>query len=219
MQVSFLRSAVSCALLFFSQSLLAAVINFSGALVFEDDSGGAIFSGSGIGTQFTGSIDDATFGGSISNGSTSVLFGCCIAAGGLSVSNDEVLNADEAALINSLLGMDVFSDGSMIDIIDIEGDTVTSGEGRIEVGLSYLFDSSTFADESLGNYPFDPNDVLLTVYFIFEEDVEGATLYDAIGVVTAVPVPAAAWFFISALVGLAGTNLSNKNKLMQKERS
>lgn len=210
MQFSFIRSAVSCVLLFFSQSLLAAVIGFSGPLVFVDDLGGGIFEGSGVGTQFTGSIDDATFGGSISNGTTSVFFGCCIAAGGLSVSNDEVLNADEAALINSLLGTDMFSDGSIIDIIDIEGDTLTAGEGRIEVGISYLFDSSTFADESLGNYPFDPNDVLLTAYFIFEEDAVGETLYDAIGVVTAVPVPAAAWFFISALVGLAVTNQRKK---------
>ena len=67
----------------------AAVIEFSGQLdiVFED-AGGAVYSGVPIGTPFTGAIDDVSASGFISDGVSLTSFGCCIAAGGLSVDND-----------------------------------------------------------------------------------------------------------------------------------
>ncbi len=85
----------------------ASNISFSGQLdIVEEDSGGAVYSGVAIGTDFSGAIDDSTANGFISDGTTITSFGCCIAAGGLSVSNNETLNASDAALLNSLAGTD-----------------------------------------------------------------------------------------------------------------
>ena len=110
----------------------AASINFSGQLdIVVEDNGTAVYSGFPIGTDFAGSIDDVTFDGFISDavGTTVTEFSCCIAAGGLSVANDDVLDADTAALLNSLAGTS-FVAGDLIDAVNIEGDAVTSGGGE-----------------------------------------------------------------------------------------
>ncbi len=128
-----------------SSNTHAATINFSGHLDFiETDNGGGIYSGTPLGTIFSGHIDDATANGQISNGIKLTLFDCCISAGGLSISNDLSLSADYAALLNHLTGSSMYSAGDLIDVVDIERDTTTPGNGRIEVGLSYIFGSSAF---------------------------------------------------------------------------
>ncbi len=194
-------------LLFFSAvasiNAHAATIHFSGSLdIIELDRGGAVYSGVALGTSFSGLIDDITFAGSISDGTTQTDFGCCIAAGGLGVSNDTLVTAEDAALLNSLAGSDIFSTGDLIDGVDIEGDAATAGGGRIEIGVSYIFDGATFDDASLGNYPFDPNDVMLALFFITEENSLGRTSYAAVGALHPVPLPATAWLLGSGLLAL-----------------
>lgn len=186
----------------------AAPISFEGKLAVVDvDSGGAIYSGTSIGTTFTGFIDDVTANGSISNGAITTPFGCCIAAGGLSVSDNLILDADTATLLNTLMGSSMFSPGDAIDGIDLEGDAASAGGGRIEVGLSYVFSADTFANTDPGNYPFDPSDVLLALFFILEEAPGGTDIYSGLGPLSAsqvVPLPAAAWLLGAGLLFLAG---------------
>lgn len=78
-----------------------------------------------------------------------------------------------------LAGRPIFSDGDLVDGVDIEGDTTTVGGGRIEVGLSYVLDPGAFSSTDPGNYPFDPNDVLMELFFIVEEDDADAEIYNA----------------------------------------
>ena len=106
--------------------------------------------------------------------------GCCIAAGGLSVGNDEVLDADTATLLNSLAGTN-FVAGDFIDSINIEGDEDTSGGGRIEIGLSFVLDPLAFDDDSLDNYPPDRGDILISLFFIVEDDNLGSGIYSVLG--------------------------------------
>ena len=70
----------------------------------------------------------------------------------------------------------------------------------IEIGLTYILDPNSFSDTDPSNYPFDPNNVQHTLFFILEEDSAGADIYDAIGVVQAIPLPASIWFLGSALL-------------------
>jgi hypothetical protein len=166
------------ALAIISLNINAATINFSGQLdVIDVDSGGAVYSGVTTSTNFSGNIDDVTANGSISDGTTVTSFGCCIAAGGLGITNDDVLDAAGAALLNSIIGSSTFSAGEVIDIVDIEGDATTVGDGRIEVGLSYILDGNAFANTDSNNYPFNPDDLLLSLFFILEEDSSSENHY------------------------------------------
>jgi len=161
----------------------AADINFSGQLdVVLEDNGSAVYSGFPVGTDFGGSIDDVTFNGFISDavGTTNTNFGCCIAAGGLNIANDEVLDAETAALINSIAGTNLIA-GDLIDSVDIEGDAMTAGGGRIEVGLSFILNPLAFDNADPGNYPPRPEDVLAAVFFIAEFDAQEQEIYSGIG--------------------------------------
>ena len=186
------------AVIFGSVAVYADTINFSGQLdVVLEDTGSAVYSGVPVGTYFFGSIDDVSISGSITDGTTRTEFDCCIAAGGLSVENDEALDAESATLLNSLLGTS-FEEGDLIDLIDIEGDAVTLGGGRIEIGLSYVLDPGAFDDGSLDNYPPNPDDVLIAFFFIAEEDNQEMDNYSALGVLD----PAADFGVISVILKL-----------------
>lgn len=179
----------------------SAIINFAGQLdVIEVESGASSYAGTPIGTNFSGFIDDTTFNGEISNGTTLTSFSCCIDAGGLAISNDVTIDADTASTLNFLTGTSLYNADDKIDIIDIEGDEITTAGGRIEVGLSYIFDASTFEDENLDNYPFDPNEVQLAVFFILEENGDGDDIYSAFGQLNAVPLPASVWLFGTGII-------------------
>lgn len=154
----------------------ASTINFSG--VVEFDIGIGIYSGS---SNISGFIDDVTANGGITDGTTITTFGCCISAGGLSVDNDIVLSVDEATLYNDLLGDPMFTPGDPVDRVNIAGDKATSTPGRIEIGLSYIFDPGAFSDSSPGNYPFNPNDAVLGLFYIAEEDATPAVIHLAAG--------------------------------------
>lgn len=169
-------------LLFYSLQANSAIINFSGQLdVVLEDLGGAIYSGTPLGTTFTGSIDDVTGNGQISDGSTVTAFTCCIAADGLSVSNDDQLDADTALLLNTLAGSTLFTAGDFIDTVNIEGDIDTAAGGRIEVGLSYILNPSAFSNDLVTNYPFNQSDLILSLFFILEENASGGDIYDVVG--------------------------------------
>ena len=165
-------------------------INFSGQLdIVVVDDGGAVYSGVPIGSNFFGEIDPVTANGFVWDAAIFTPFGCCIAAGGLSVSNDDILDVDTATLLNFLAGTS-FVAGDSIDGINIEGDVLTAGGGRIEIGLSYILDPLAFDDESLTNYPPNPADILTALFFIAEVDDQGQDIYSALGVLDAIdPFP------------------------------
>lgn len=177
----------------------SAPINFSGQIDIVDfDEGGAIYSGTSVGTTITGSIDDATFGGHVSNGTILTNFTCCIAADGMEFTDNEELDAEFAAGLNSLLGSSgTFAPGDFVDLIDIEGDTTTAGGGRLEAGVSYVLDPAAFSSGGAGAYPFDPADLYLAVFFIFEENSQGDDIFGAIGRIDPVPLPATVWLLVT----------------------
>ena len=161
--------------------LSGPIIDFSGnldALTVDD---GGVYSGLPVGTPFSGLIDDVSANGAITDETTLITFGCCIAAGGLSLDNDLVLSADKATLLNHLLGYPRFNHGDLVEGIDIEGDKTTLDAGRIEVGLCYIFDPGAFSDSNPGSYPFNPNDALLELFFIVEEDAVATEIYSVFG--------------------------------------
>ena len=164
----------------------AQIVEFSGPLdPIIVDVGGAVYSGVPLGTVFSGAIvADATANGFISDGTTLTSVSCCIFADGFDVANNEILEAEDAAIINSLAGTS-FVAGDLADFVGIEGDAFTSGGGRIEIGINYVLDYLAFDDDSLSNYPPNPDDILLVVFFIAEFDVQEETIYSAVGVLGA----------------------------------
>lgn len=160
----------------------AQQINFSGQLdLVVEDLGGAVYSGVQIGTAFSGFIDPNTGSGQISDGTTLTSVGCCIAAGGLGVTDNDIVDSDSIDIFTAFapqLGAQI---GDSFDLIDIEGDATTTTNGRIEFGLSYVFPPDTFTNESVDNYPFDPAEVLTAIFFIVEEDQNGEEIYTAGG--------------------------------------
>ena len=189
----------------------AASVSFNGKLSFVETDTGGVYSGTPLGTDFWGEIDDENFNGFINNGTTLTNFRCCIAAGGLSIDNDMVLIEDDANFLNSVFGVLKYSAGDIVDKVNIEGDALTSSGGRIEIGLSYILDSNSFSNTDLSNYPFDPANVEVALFFIFEEDSTGTDVYSAAG--PTVPLPASIWLLGSGLIGLV--RLKNKKTAVQ----
>lgn len=184
-----------------------APIDFAGQLDFVDlDAGGAVYSGTNLGTAFTGTIDDVTFSGNVSDGTLLTNFTCCIAAGGMEFTDNEPVDAATAARLNSLLGSSgAFAPGHFIDLIDIEGDVATAGGGRLEAGISYVLDPAAFSGGSAADYPFDPADLYLALFFILEEDSQGEDIFDAMGRIDPVPLPATAWLLLTGFVASLAT--------------
>jgi hypothetical protein len=196
--------------IFLAGSVSAASIAFSGNLDHVAvDSGAATFSAVALGTAFNGTINDVTTSGQITGGGVTVNFGCCIAAGGLSITNNRVLPAEEANVLNVLAGSPQFSAGQVVDIIDIEGDVATASNGRIEVGISYLFAQNTFADQSPSNYPFDPAVVQMALFFVLEQDAGANDIYHGLGRITTPPIPEPE-IYAMLLLGLAAVGLATR---------
>ncbi|MEM7082959.1 MAG: thrombospondin type 3 repeat-containing protein [Pseudomonadota bacterium] len=164
----------------------ADIISFSGSLdlVLVNEGDGA-FAPASLGSSVSGFIDDQTFNGQITVDGMTESFGCCIAAGGLELSNDVALDADTAALLNQLDQSQQFMSGERVDGVDIEGDMFLSNGNRLEVGVSYLLDSNAFDSEDPSGYPFDPAAIRIALFFILEEDGNN-DIYDALGQFTPV---------------------------------
>lgn len=183
----------------------AATININGTLdIITTNNGNGVYSALPLGMSFNGSIDDTSFNGVLAGGGISTIFDCCIAAGGLSLFDNIRLDSAAANQLNILAGANLFNDGDFVDGVDIEGDTMTAGSGRIEIGVSYILVEGAFSGTATSNYPFNPNDLLLGLFFIVEEDNRGTEIYNALGKLQPVPVPAAFWLFGSGLLGLLG---------------
>lgn len=203
------RTVVMLGILFCMPLVHAAPIQIMGTLQVIDDMGGAVYSGVDGSVMFTGFIDDETFSGQITGNGITTTFSCCmLAAGGLTVFNAEPgleLDADSVNLLNTVAGTNEFSVGELIDAVDIEGDALTGpgSNARIEIGVSYALFESVFDNNDPANYPFDPNDVRLGLFFIFEENEAGEEIFSAVGRLQPIPVPAAFWLFASGLLGMA----------------
>jgi len=158
-------------------------LNFRGPLeIVWEDNGGAIYSGVPIGTEFFVEIDRVTANGFISDGTLVTPFGCCTESFP-EVINDQILDdADDVAMINSLAGTSLVV-GDIIDSIEFGGQGLTSGGRIIEIVVVYVLDPLAFDDESPDNYPPNPDDVLITLFFISEGDDQGEEIYGAVGVV------------------------------------
>jgi len=153
--------------------------NFSGQLdIVYVDNVGTVYHDVPIGTEFYVEIDRVAANGFITDGTTLTQFGCC--PGGSPIfEDDEILDASDVALLNSLAGTTSFFVGGLVDEIIFEGQEPTSGGGIIEIGVLYVLDS----DGSHDNYPPDPDHVLMTLFFIGEDDDQGVELYAGYGVV------------------------------------
>ncbi len=190
----------------------AAPVMIAGQLgIVHSDTGGGIYAGATSGTSFLGAIDDVTASGSISDGVSLTVFACCIAAGGLEVSNDVMLDAEQATLLNTLLGVAQFSAGDTVDEVTLEGDAETAGMGRIEVGVSWVLAAGAFADENPSNYPFDPAHLLVALFFVAEFDAGNAEIFNATGILAPVPLPAAGW-----LLGLGALAVARRGRRPQR---
>lgn len=197
-----------------SLNSIAAPVNFAGNLdIINEDNGGALFSETPLGTAFSGVIDDANFTGSVTSGGLTAEFDCCIAAGGLDVANNVTFGQEDADLINQLLTVTgnaqyaKFTAGAMFDAINIEGDALTETGSRIEVGVSYLLTANAIETSGGNPYPFDPQKLVFSNFFVIEEG-SGAD-YDILGLIEvgpaiALPIPAAAWLFPTGLIAGLG---------------
>jgi len=202
-----LQSAILASITLLSLSVNATTVSFTGDLSFIDiDDGTAIYSGAAVGDSFSGAIDDVSGSGFISDSITTVVLSCCdlrTESVPYEIFNDELLTMEDANWFNTVIGAPVFNAGDVIDIVDLEGRASTSDGGILAAGLIYVFDSSTFIDNSPDNYPFtaDPQH---TLFFIWEQSDTSEMRFDVAGVVSAVPIPASLWLFGSGLIGLVG---------------
>jgi hypothetical protein len=157
-------------------------ISFNGTLVNIDfDDGGAVYSGVPVGTNFFGSINRLTSEGFISDGTTLTQFD---PGDGLEVENDVILDAEDAAFLNALSSTN-FVAGDLVDVISIEGSSQPAGRGLLVFGLIYVLDPDAFDNDSRNNYPPDPNDILIPIFFVDEEDnEEGPDIFASSGIFT-----------------------------------
>ena len=216
---------IAIALLGLSVGPHAATVTFSGELdLVLEDSGTSDLSDVPLGTSFVGSIDDVTFDGLIESPLGDIELNCCIAAGGLELSNDVEIDADAAAVLNAIQAMFVFSDGDFLDIINLESDT-DSDAGRLEAGISLIYAPETYDSEDPSNYPVTGSDPLFSVFFLLQEDeAADEDSYSALGLIdeldlgltpdpdvptpSPVPLPAAGFLLLAALAGLSGLRLA-----------
>ena len=157
-------------------------INFSGQLaVVDTDLGGAVYSGVPIGTNIFGAINRLTSDGFVSDGTTVTSLSCCVntAHRGVDVDNDFILDAEAVAALTAA-GFPGFVAGDIVDLIVIEGDSTAAG-GLVFFGLVYVLDPLAFDDESRDNFPPDPKDILIPLFFLDEEGGPGPDIYSALG--------------------------------------
>lgn len=203
----------------------AAFINYSGQLdIVTTDLGGARYSGAIPGQVFSGSFTYGTaaqastdplfpgdydfsippFGGSISDGSTATN-GTAGEVVQVTIADDLVIDQGTADLINSLLGSSL-SDGSIVDIADIDTLFVSPAGDQVVFGLSFIsLDGSAWSNDDFSNFPPLSGLSLPAIFFINETDAMDNLQFEGFGVLDSVvvPLPAAAWLLLSG-IGLLG---------------
>jgi len=213
----------------------SATVTFTGTIIaILEDTGGGAYAGTAVGSSFSGSFVygnsplDATeiysdpidagwlftggsYGGVITDGTTPTT-GISAEVG---VSNDWVLDADEALLFSYVVGSPVLA-GTVVDAWSVfsltsgayydDTDTLFNGT---EFGIGfYSLDGSLYSSLDYQNLPPELSAVDGGFIYIEQADASGNTQFLALGQLTAttavVPVPAAVWLFGSGLLGLIG---------------
>lgn len=178
---SALLGVLGLVLAFVSSPAFSEPMNFSGPLIIiQEDKGGAIYSGVPIGTEFFLEFDLVTGLSSISDGTT-VTLGAAFEVF-IEDTNNEILDAFGAALVNSLAGTSLVP-GDIVDTIRIEASNFTFGGGQINFWVTYILDPLAFNNESPSNYPPDPSDILATVFDIEETDNLNMTFHYVTGAI------------------------------------
>ena len=127
------------ALIMFNAS--ATTVAFSGNLdIVEGINPAAVYFGQ-QGVAFEGTIDDIDAFGQITDGTTLTDFTCCMAAGGASIVLNVPLDQGTIDLLDQLPNPPAVALNQLVDVVEIEGDATTGSDGRIEIGLSYIFPS------------------------------------------------------------------------------
>ena len=151
------------------------------ALIYvEEDDGGFAYSGTPVGTKFILHINLETGASTISKESTVTQFNADFEDGSyLYYGNDDLLDEDNAAVVNSLAGTN-FKAGDLIDALYLDGGIETPG-GEVEVLIDYILNPSTFDTEGPTNLsnPPNPNDIL-AVIVSFTEFSNGGKVYSAV---------------------------------------
>ena len=139
----------------------------------------------------------------------------------MDIENDIVLDAGGAAFLSALHG-DTFTAGSLFDnwninawsadaTVDPDG-VVGDGDGDFYTGGGSFFsidvvstDSDLYSGVDFQAFPPELGGSHFGRFRVVQRDLDGTLLFDATGELdslTAVPLPAAAWLFLSALLGL-----------------
>ena len=199
-----------------STPVLAAELTFSGRLVVIEQAAGGVFAGADGTETFSGwfrvgdadsgaiiSVDPvegltdyffqgAPFGGRLGDGRESVEG----AGAEVGIENDVVFNADEAALVNAVVGETVLSGGAALDLWSVEfltagasiGDDPGTGEDVLTDGLSVEFlmlsiDNTLYDDTAYRALPSGPGQDRYYAFVVREGDAEGNLVFEAYGLV------------------------------------
>jgi hypothetical protein len=215
-----------------SQTSQATSLAYSGQLelIVTNEPGGR-YSGSSLGQLFTLNItygleSEATtnllfpgdydfaippFGGSITNGTT-ITTGSPSPAGIVQVSvvDGLILDADNAALVNSIFGT-VLTPGTAVDVSDIDTQFEIEGGGQIVFGLAFpSFDNMAYTGVDFANFGPESGNTDGAFFFIAEENANGDVLFEGYGRATVVPLPAGVWLLGTGVIALAARARSRR---------
>ncbi len=225
---------LSCVLFISSAPSFAASTSlvFTGNIIdITVDNGSAAYSGTLTGDSFSGgfsyglteadassvftdvtysywSFDGGDFGGNITNGSTLTTS----SFSEITISNNETLDPETAALINLLTGSTV-STGTPVDgwIASTFSDAANTGFGI----MLFSLDTNLYTSLDYQSGPPGIADVDLAAFFIQELDASYNVSFEAWGTlntVSQVPVPAAFWLFVSGIFGLMAMGRNRRPK-------
>ncbi len=205
----------------------ATTLGYSGQLdLIETNTGAGRYAGASVGQPFSGVLSygvlaDATtdplfpgdydfpnppFGGSITDGTTQTT-GTPGEIVQVSVSDDQIIDAASAAIINAILGT-TLSVGDTIDTADIDTQYLLPSGGSIVFGLTFVtLDSTVFSGVGFGNFPPESGNIDRAFFFISEFDDQDTLVYQGFGELASlapIPLPPALWLFGTGLLGLAG---------------
>jgi len=179
-----LSSTLMLCMLFLTQVAGADIFGFVGQIdTVTVDNGESVFSGTVMGDDIRGGMNYETAVGTIVKiGSSFPILNvnCCNSAGGVTTTDNVVLNEAAAELYNQLLGTSQFSNGDIVDILHAEGDNVTPTDTRVELGVTFVLFEDSIDDGK--PYDFREDDLQFSIAFVLEEsmDVEIFSAYSLV---------------------------------------